>query len=41
VTRFRSHNNNIAPYTLLENIEEVPIPENGILSLTLCNDEAV
>src|SRR5579863_6694985 len=29
-------------YTFLENIEtEVPIPENGILSRTLFNDEAV
>ena len=35
-----SHNNNMAPYTFLENIEtEVPIPENGILSRTLFNDE--
>ncbi len=31
----------MAPYTFLENIEEVPIPENGILNRTLCNDEAV
>lgn len=31
----------MAPYTFLENIEEIPIPENGILSRTLCNDEAV
>ena len=38
----RSHNNNMAPYTFFENIEtEVPIPENGILSRTLFNDEAV
>lgn len=37
-----SHNNNMAPYTFLENIEmEVPIPENGVLSRTLFNDEAV
>ena len=32
----------MTPYTFLENIEtEVPIPENGILSRTLFNDEAV
>jgi len=32
----------MAPYTLLGNIEtEVPIPEIGILSRTLFNDEAV
>ena len=32
----------MAPYTFLENIEtEVPIPENGILSRTLFNDEAL
>jgi quercetin dioxygenase-like cupin family protein len=32
----------MAPYSFLENIEtEVPIPENGILSRTLFNDEAV
>jgi hypothetical protein len=32
----------MALYTLLENIEtEVPIPENGILSGTLFNDEAL
>ena len=30
----------MAPYTFLENIEtEVPIPEKGILSRTLFNDE--
>jgi quercetin dioxygenase-like cupin family protein len=39
---FRSHNHNMAPYTFFENIEsEVPIPENGILSRTLFNDEAL
>jgi len=38
----RSHNDNMAPYTFLENIEaEVPTPENGILSRTLFNDEAL
>jgi quercetin dioxygenase-like cupin family protein len=32
----------MSPYTFLENIEaEVPIPENGILSRTLFNDEAL
>jgi len=32
----------MTPYTFLENIErEVPIPENGILSRTLFNDDAV
>jgi len=32
----------MALYTFLENIEtEVPIPENGILSRTLFNDDAV
>jgi quercetin dioxygenase-like cupin family protein len=32
----------MAPYTFLENIEtEVPIPDNGILSRTLFNDEAL
>jgi quercetin dioxygenase-like cupin family protein len=32
----------MAPYTFLENIEtEVPIPENGILSRTVFNDEAL
>ncbi len=32
----------MALYTLLENIEtEVPIPENGILSRTVFNDDAV
>jgi hypothetical protein len=32
----------MAPYTFLQNIEsEVPIPENGILSRTLFNDEAL
>lgn|SRR5512135_3364621 len=32
----------MAPYTLLENIaEEVPIPEDGILSRTVVNDEAL
>jgi quercetin dioxygenase-like cupin family protein len=32
----------MAPYTFLENIDtEVPIPENGILSRTLFNDEAL
>ena len=36
------HNRNVAPYTFLENIEtEVPIPDNGILSRTLFNDEAL
>jgi quercetin dioxygenase-like cupin family protein len=36
------HNGNMEPYTFLENIEAaVPIPENGILSRTLFNDEAV
>jgi quercetin dioxygenase-like cupin family protein len=32
----------MVPYTFLENIEtEVPIPDNGILSRTLFNDEAL
>jgi quercetin dioxygenase-like cupin family protein len=32
----------MTPYTFLDNIEtEVPIPENGILSRTLFNDDAV
>ena len=32
----------MAAYTFLENIEtEVPIPENGILSRTLFNDQAL
>jgi quercetin dioxygenase-like cupin family protein len=32
----------MTPYTFLENIEaEVPIPENGILSRTLFNDDAL
>lgn len=32
----------MAPYTFLENIEaEVPIPENGILSRTVFNDETL
>lgn len=32
----------MAPYTFLENIEaEVPVPENGILSRTVFNDDAV
>lgn len=32
----------MAPYTFLENIEtEVPVPDNGILSRTLFNDEAL
>jgi quercetin dioxygenase-like cupin family protein len=32
----------MTPYTFLENIEaEVPIPENGILSRTLFNDETL
>jgi quercetin dioxygenase-like cupin family protein len=32
----------MAPYTFLENIEsQVPIPESGILSRTLFNDEAL
>ena len=32
----------MVPYTFLENIEtEVPIPENGILSRTLFNDQAL
>lgn len=38
----RCHNNNMAPYTFLENVEmEVPIPENGILSRTLFNDQSL
>lgn len=36
------HNNNMASYAFLENIEaEVPIPENGILSRTVFNDETL
>jgi quercetin dioxygenase-like cupin family protein len=32
----------MTPYTFLENIEtEVPIPENGILSRTVFNDETL
>lgn len=32
----------MSPYTFLENIEtEVPIPENGILSRTLFNDDSL
>jgi len=32
----------MTPYTFLENIEtEVPIPENGILSRTLFNDDSL
>ena len=32
----------MAPYSFIENIEaEVPIPENGVLSRTLFNDDAL
>jgi quercetin dioxygenase-like cupin family protein len=35
-------NGRMAPYTFLENIEaEVAIPDNGILSRTLFNDDAM
>ena len=36
------HNKSMTPYTFLESIEaEVAIPENGILSRTLFNDDAL